>query len=106
MRAEFPKATMRAAFERAEGRCELCGCKQRLEYHHRIEAYLGGEATLENTIVLCKSCHSLTTEERRPEIDKTRRISDKRMNIRRKSTFPGSRQSLWRKRMDGTVERR
>jgi 5-methylcytosine-specific restriction endonuclease McrA len=100
-RREFSKAVRRDAFLRANGRCELCGCKQRLEYHHRIEAYLGGEATLENCIVLCRSCHGLTTQERRSEIDKTRRLADKRMGIRRKSTMPGSRNSKYKKLMNG-----
>ena len=105
-RAEFPRQVRRDAFLRAEGRCELCGCKQALEYHHRVEAYLGGEATLENCVVLCRSCHALATGERRPEIDKVRRIADKRIGIRKKATMPGSRGSRWKKRMDGTVERR
>ena len=108
-RQEFTKSTKRDAFLRANGDCELCGMKLKVneaEYHHRIEAFIGGEATLENCVVLCRSCHALATKKRRSEIDKTRRLSDQRMGIRRKSTFPGSRQSLWRKRMDGTVERR
>ena len=71
------------------------------EFHHRLEAYLGGEATLANCVVLCRHCHSLATKERRPEIDKTRRISDKRMGIRRKSTMPGSRSSKYKRLMNG-----
>ena len=104
MRAEFPKSVRRDAFLRAGGKCELCGCKFRYgeaEFHHRLEAYLGGEATLANCVVLCRHCHSLATKERRPEIDKTRRISDKRMGIRRKSTMPGSRSSKYKRLMNG-----
>ena len=109
MRKEFSRAVRRDAFLRANGDCELCGIKLKVgeaEYHHRIEAYLGGEATLENCVVLCRSCHALATKARHPEIDKTRRLADKRMGIRRKSTMPGSKRSKFKKRMNGTVELR
>jgi 5-methylcytosine-specific restriction enzyme A len=106
VRAEFTKSTKRDAFLRANGDCELCGMKLKVgeaEYHHRIEAYLGGEATLENCVVLCRSCHALATKARHPEIDKTRRLADKRMGIRRKPTMPGGRQSRWKRKLNGEV---
>jgi len=104
MRAEFSKATMRAAFARAEGKCELCGIKLRpgeAEYHHRLEAYLDGANTLDNCCVLCRICHDLTTQGRRPEIDKTRRLSDRRMGITKKKSRLSH--PTLRRRMDGTV---
>jgi 5-methylcytosine-specific restriction enzyme A len=104
VRAEFSKAVRRDAFLRANGECGVCGVKLKVgeaEYHHRIEAYLGGEATLENCVVLCRSCHALATKTRHPAIDKTRRISDKRMGIRRKSTMPGSRGTKYKRLMNG-----
>lgn len=103
-RREFSKAVRRDAFLRAAGKCELCGCKFKYgecEFHHRIEAYLGGEATLANAVCLCRHCHALATKERHPEIDKTRRLSDRRMNIRKKSTMPGSRGSKYKRLMNG-----
>ena len=103
-RAEFTKSTKRDAFLRANGDCEICGMKLKVneaEYHHRIEAYLGGPATLENCVVLCRSCHALATKARHPEIDKTRRLSDRRMGIRRKSTMPGSRGTKYKRLMNG-----
>jgi 5-methylcytosine-specific restriction protein A len=108
-RSEFSKQTRRDAFLRANGDCEMCGVKLKVgeaEYHHCLEAYLGGVATLENCLVTCRACHIDITKKRHPEIDKTRRLSDRRMGIRRKPTMPGSRQSPWKKRIDGTVERR
>jgi hypothetical protein len=106
MRAEFPKAVRRDAFMRANGHCELCGCKipyGQVEYHHRLEAYLKGDeaATLENCVVVDRFCHALITKSRRPEIDKTRRLSDRRMGIRKKSTMPGSRSSKYKRLMNG-----
>jgi len=105
MRAEFSKATMRAAYARAEGKCEHCGVKlwgySRPEYHHKLESYLGGANTLDNCCVLCRICHDLTTKGRRPEIDKTRRLSDKHMGIKkRKKPFGDPR---YRKKLSGEV---
>lgn len=87
MRQEFSKAVRRDAFLRANGRCEWCGQKLlpgNIEYHHTREAYLGGEPTMDNCLVLCRKCHAAITKERRTAIDKTRRLSDKRMGIKPK----------------------
>ena len=111
-RQEFSKQIRRDAFLRANGKCEDPECGRKLaygeaEYHHVLEAYLGGEATLENCQVLCRPCHSGHTTARRPEIDKTRKIADSRMGIKRKSRpMPGSKASGWRKPMNGPAERR
>jgi len=104
MRAEFSKSVRRDAFLRANGDCELCGIKLRVfegEYHHKIEAFLGGEATLENCLCLCKKCHDAITKARHPAIDKTRRLADKARGIRKKPTMPGSRSSKYKRLMNG-----
>ena len=78
------------------------------EYHHKKEAYLGGDNSLENCLVITKKCHRIITDERRREIDKTRRISEKNAGVRKRKgrPMPGTRASGWRKKMDGTAERR
>jgi 5-methylcytosine-specific restriction endonuclease McrA len=95
---------MRKAFERAGGFCERCGAKlwRGVEYHHIIEAYLGGDNSLENCCVACRPCHVELTAERHPAIDKTRRLADKQMNItkRKKRPFGDPR---YRKKMSGEV---
>lgn len=104
MRQNFTKATKRDAFLRAMGRCEDCGNKLRYgeaEYHHDKEAFLNGPATLANCIVLCGECHDRATKARRPAIDKTRRIEEKRMGLR-KSSRPMRHPTL-RKKMNGEV---
>lgn len=82
---------------------QQCGRKLRYgeaEFHHVTELFIGGESMLSNCLVSCKKCHALITQARRPEIDKTRRLSDKRMGIKRKSGFRGWRkmngEAVWR----------
>lgn len=99
-RREFSKATKLAAFERSGGRCE-CGCNQPIlgtpEYDHRLEDYVGGANDIENCMVMSKRCHRLKTDRNRPEIDKTRRIAEKRAGVRQGRGFRG-----WRK-MNGDI---
>lgn len=106
-RNEFPDSVRIAAWERCGGICE-CGCGKpihtRAEYDHIIPSANGGPATLENCQVLREKCHDKKTREvDRPSIDKSKRIREKRMGLRAKSRGFDTR---WRKRMDGTVERR
>ena len=104
-RKEFARAIKRAAFERSGGYCELCGSKLKgpPEYHHRLEAYLAGDeaATLENCVVADKHCHALVTKSRRPEIDKTRRLADKRMGIRKRKSSLSS--DKYKRKLDGST---
>lgn len=112
-RKEFSKAVKLQAWQRSGGICE-CGCGVKIipgdgpEYHHRTEDTIGGEPTLENCRVLRKRCHDAETKKRRPEIDKTRSTFEKRINARPKRSQPmlGSKASGWKKKMDGTSERR
>ena len=90
MRQEFPKRVKLAAWERCKGRCE-CGCGQKIitpEYdHHPVPAALGGAATLDNCRVLNKRCHRVFTAEHDvPEIKKSTRIFEKRINARTRRT--------------------
>lgn len=111
MRREFPKAVKLAAFQRCGGICE-CGCGVKIiagdgpEYDHILEDTLGGEPTLENCRVLRKRCHGRKTSERRPEIDKAQRGFEKRIKVRKSRPMPFGRTSKWKKKLDGTVERR
>lgn len=59
-RREFPAKVRVAAFERAKGCCEKCGVHLtagKIDYDHILADWLGGEPTLENCAVLCRSCH-------------------------------------------------
>lgn len=100
-RREFPKSVKLAAWHLAGGRCQAEGCGAKLtgrnvEYHHDKEDTFGGEPTLENCVVLCKSCHSVRTGQQAKKIAKSNRIRNDFLGIRKKKrTIPG-------RRFDGT----
>lgn len=59
-RKEFSAKTKDQAAVRANGVCEYCHMpfRGRPEYHHILEATLGGKPTLANCMVVCKvPCH-------------------------------------------------
>jgi hypothetical protein len=60
---------------------------------------MGGEPTLENCVVLCRSCHRIKTSGQDvPAIAKAKRIERKHIGAeRRKATMAGSRDSEWKK---------
>jgi 5-methylcytosine-specific restriction endonuclease McrA len=77
MRLEFSRKTKDEAYGRNKGICEHCGLPfgaERPEYHHIKEAYLGGDNSLANCLVVHQRCHKRLTAERRPDIDKTSRL--------------------------------
>jgi len=109
-RAEFSKSTKLAAFERAGGHCEKC--LQRIttgaEYDHIKEDYISKDNSLSNCMCLCKKCHAIKTKASRPAIDKTRAIYEKRAGARKSKGRPmaGTKASGFKKKLDGSVERR
>ena len=109
-RAEFSKKTKLQAYERSGGRCEECTAKLfagKIEYDHRIPCALGGSNGLDNIVCVCSGCHSLKTRKQDiPRIAKSNRQRAKHIGIKRRSSFQTNRDGLYRKRMDGTVERR
>ncbi len=111
-RDEFSRKTKFDAFLRADGKCEGEGCGlpfrgKRPEYDHILPAAFGGEATLANCMVLCRSCHvAKTTKRDMPAIAKSNRIRKREAGLKKRSTFAASRDSKWKKRIDGSVVRR
>ena len=100
MRTEFSAKIKAAAALRANGQCDGCGRKLLAgdwHYDHTIADAIGGEATLSNCAVLCKSCHSLKTRiEDMPRIAKTKRNFRKAVGIKKERQI-----RAWRK-FDGT----
>lgn len=111
-REEFSKRTKLEAFTRCRGRCEGAGCGALLrpghfDYDHDKPAAFGGGATIENCRVLCLGCHRQKTSKRDiPAIAKTNRIRARQAGLKKKSNFPGSKDSGWKKKMNGEVVRR
>jgi len=117
-RAEFDKATKKAALKRAAGKCEAVGTWYGLKPGQRCEAPLGygfdfdhiildansKDNSLENCACVCRPCHKIkTTKHDIPLAAKTVRQQDKHLGIRKRSTFSCSRDSRFKKKIDGTV---
>ncbi|WP_316859963.1 HNH endonuclease signature motif containing protein [uncultured Cohaesibacter sp.] len=116
VREEFSKKTKAEAFLRDGGRCVKCGTKlspDATEYDHIEPCGLGGDNSLDNCQCLCGECHKEKTKGDVKTIAKVKRIHNKHVGIetRKKQKlpsrpFPGSKQSGWKKKLDGSVERR
>lgn len=112
MRREFPSKVKAAAFLRAAGKCERCGFRLtvgKVRYDHAIADGLTGEPTIENCAVLCVGCHAEKTAlQDVPAIARAKRREARHIGAKPKSRnpIPGSRNTKWRRRMDGTTERR
>lgn len=129
-RTEFTAKTMDAALKRADGKCEAHliwgllwkraenneltpGCNSQLGagntyFEHIICCELGGDNSLENCTVLCRTHWRLKTSNYdQPKISQAKRRERNHFGIRKpKRPMAGSRASGWRHRMDGTWERR
>ena len=122
MRAEFSAKTKREALRRSGGLCEAegswyrlpegprCGApftQRGLVFDHVILEANSHDNSLANCSAVCLSCHRAKTTQRDvPLAAKTVRQRDKNNGLKRRSTMPGSRDSAFKKKMDGTVERR
>lgn len=110
-RREFPKKVQRDAFVRAAGNCEGCGARLTLgkfAYDHVNPDGLTGEPTLENCQVLCDPCHKAKTRKDVADIARAKRREDAHRGIKKSNgpPIPGSRNSLWKRKFDGTLVRR
>lgn len=124
-RREFSKPTREAAHRRSGGVCEChllakagipgfkaegCGCTLgpgNTFYEHIIQDGAGGEPTLENCAVLTKTCWRLKTDTiDAPVVAKVIRQHQRDIGIGRRNGPPmdGSRNSRFRRRMNGAVE--
>lgn len=109
MRREFPAKVKVAAFQRANGACEICGARLsvgKFRYDHQLPDALGGEPTLENCVVRCLPCDKPKTAADITRIRKSDRQRNAHLGIRPKSKFPCSKDSPYRKKLDGSVVRR
>lgn len=110
-RREFSKKVRYLAFERANGCCEQCGIKLsagKVDYDHILPDALGGEPTLENCAVLCRTCHGAKTAQSDvPRIAKTKRQKAFHIGANlSKNPLPGGRNSRLKKPFNGPAEPR
>jgi 5-methylcytosine-specific restriction protein A len=111
MRLEFSKRTKLEAWTRANGHCEECTAKLstgQFEYHHILEATMGGDNGLRNCKVLCRTCHGIITGSRSPVIAKSNRQRNKHIGISKQSSrpFPGGKASPFKRKITGEVVKR
>ncbi|WP_319499295.1 HNH endonuclease signature motif containing protein [uncultured Cohaesibacter sp.] len=115
-RSEFSRKTKAEAFLRDGGCCVKCGTKlhpDTTEYDHIKPCGLDGNNSLDNCQCLCCDCHKGKTKSDVKTIAKVKRMHNKHVGVetRRKQKipsrpFPGTRASGWKKKLDGSIERR
>jgi 5-methylcytosine-specific restriction endonuclease McrA len=100
-------------FLKRKGACSICLQKidagKAWDIDHTIPLALGGTNETKNLQILCKPCHrSKTSNADIPAIAKTKRIKAHHLGARSPPLrpIPGSRRSLWKRKMDGSVVRR
>lgn len=114
-RLEFSRVTRREALRRSGKLCEAvgeryglpkgqrCNCplSNGVEFHHELEAELGGDNSLENCLAVCPPCHRFVTAVGIREIRKADRVRDKHSGaFKRKSPLSNSR---LKKKVNGDV---
>lgn len=111
-RTEFPKRVKAQAFARCcddKGvpHCENCSIPltgPNTIYEHFQADGLGGEPTLENCRVYCRNCATQkTVSHDNPIMQKADRQLKASYGIKAPSRLPGSRNSKWKKKIDGSV---
>lgn len=110
-RREFTRKTRAQAFERAAGCCECCSGKLKVgeaEYDHILPNELEGDNSLDNCQVLCRVCHRAKTTKDIQGIRKADRVRDNFSGAKKRKgrPLPGSKDSAWKRKLDGTVVRR
>lgn len=109
--AKIPARVYARVFERHEGCCYLCKRKLLLrrewELDHIVALANGGAHAETNLAPACTGCHSVKSKADVAEKSKVAQVRKKHLGLKKpKNPMPGSKASPWRRRMDGTVERR
>lgn len=100
-------------FLELDGRCH--GCNRKLRpgddyiWEHENALLNGGTNDLDNFVLTCSACKPGKDAKDHAQAAKVRRIATKHVTpgrVRKGPPMPGSRDSKWKKRMNGTVERR
>lgn len=89
---------------KAEGRCAKCTVEALTgQYDHAISLIVGGENRESNLQFLCIPCHKAKTKLDVKLKAKVARVRKRHIGIRKPSRFPGSRDSKFKKKIDGSV---
>lgn len=102
-------------FLRQQGRCPICTMRLETKGHEPVEfidehmepLWRSGTNDLNNRALVCKPCASAKTVKETSERAKGYRVRDKFIGAKKaRNPMPGSKASGWKKKLDGTVERR
>ncbi|MBW8617301.1 MAG: HNH endonuclease [Hyphomicrobiales bacterium] len=100
-------------FLKRQGTCAACSQKinagKAWDIDHILPLAMGGTNDPNNLQILCKACHrAKTSRSDIPRIAKTKRMKARHLGAHAPSRrpIPGSRQSPWKRKMDGSVVRR
>lgn len=108
--AAIPDRVKERIARAADDCCVRCtrkvGGKLRPEFDHAIPLILGGKHRESNLQLLCHECHGLKTKLDVKLKAKVARVRKKNLGFRPPSRFPGSRNSQWKIKIGGGVERR
>lgn len=83
-RLEFSRKQRLEIWQRAKGCCEKCRAKLKVgegEFDHRIAQGYGGENTVENGQLLCRTCHKGKTATDKGVTEKVKRVRDKHLGV-------------------------
>lgn len=98
-----------------DGRCYICTRRirpgEQWEDEHVQSLENGGSNDIENRRPVCKNCHAPKTAEDRKLAAKTRAVAVAHIippsqRQKRGPPIPGSKRSKFKRKMDGTIERR
>ena len=109
---DIPPRVKIRLFERAGGRCQCCTRKiispRDWQADHIVALINGGQNRETNLQCLCSWCHLAKTRNDVAEKAYSARVKAKHIGAKPKSSrpMPGSRASGFKRKMDGTVERR
>lgn len=112
-RKRLTPRTRLAVWERHGGRCCLCnelidGTRERWIVEHVRALELGGEDAESNMAPAHESCAIEKTRGDHHRAAKAKRVKARHIGIRKRKgpPIPGSRDSGWKRKMDGTLIRR
>lgn len=111
-RRHIPTRERTSLFLAAGGKCAHCQTKiqpgQRWDLDHARPLELMGADEPSNWQVLCAPCHRTKTADDVSRIRKAQRSQARHLGSKAPSRnpLPGSKASGWRRRMNGTIERR
>ena len=108
--AKIPERVIIRISLRQGGKCAVTGVKLRSGHFHAdhiIPLKKGGKHRESNLQLITDEAHALKTADEATEQAKVNRVIAKRLGLKKpRNPMPGSRLSSWRRKMDGTVERR